>query len=305
MTLSNEKQSPTMSEELASFISRLDDHLGRLLPKTETSVSRLCEAMRYSVFNGGKRMRPLLVYGSGRALGVQPQRLDAAACAVEMIHAYSLIHDDLPAMDDDNLRRGQPTCHRAFDEATAILAGDALQALAFQVLAGGEAPGLAASNRCTMLASLAHACGAAGMAGGQAIDLESVGQKLTLDQLEKMHNMKTGALICASVQMGYLAAGTEESHTLACLDRYAQAVGLAFQVHDDILDVTGDTQRIGKRTGADHALGKPTYPAVIGLDASHRLAANLCDQAIKALADLSGDTGMLHQLALMTITRDC
>ena len=237
--------------------------------------------MRYAVLGNGKRIRPLLAYAAGEALGVATERLDHPACAVELIHAYSLIHDDLPAMDDDDLRRGRPTCHRAFDEATAILAGDALQTLAFQSLA--DAPGLAAVKRVEMVATLARASGARGMVGGQALDLAAEGQQLDLAMLEHIHIHKTGALIRAAVQLGILACDTPDPDHAERLDRYAKCVGLAFQIQDDVLDVEGDTDAIGKTAGRDQALEKATYPALIGLAEAKEMATNLIADALSSI----------------------
>jgi geranylgeranyl pyrophosphate synthase len=214
--------------------------------------------MRYAVLGGGKRVRPVLVFAAGAAVGAADARLDAPACAVELIHAYSLVHDDLPAMDDDDLRRGRPSCHRAFDEATAILTGDALQTLAFQILAQATEPD--AAVRLRMIATLALASGSRGMAGGQAIDLAAVGRELDMVQLEDMHIHKTGALIRASVLLGALCTDEFDEPRLERLDRYAKCIGLAFQIQDDILDVVGDTALLGKTAGADTARDKPTYP---------------------------------------------
>jgi len=244
-------------------------------------------------------MRPLLSYASGELTGADPDAVDASAAAVELIHAYSLIHDDLPCMDDDTLRRGKPTCHVAFGEAMALLAGDALQALAFSVLAedlhadhGGEACAL-----------LADAAGMRGMAGGQAIDLASVGHKLTREQLETMHRMKTGALLRASVRMGALAGETPSADMMAALDAYAAAVGLAFQVVDDILDVTTDSATLGKTAGKDAANDKPTYVSILGLDASRDLAAQLRADAHAALKPFGARAQRLAELADLVVNR--
>lgn len=239
--------------------------------------------MRYAVLGGGKRLRPVLVYATGAALGAQPEMLDAAAAAVEIIHAYSLVHDDLPAMDDDSLRRGRPTCHVAFGEAMAILAGDALQALAFEVLAGETALRNDPGTHVEMLRILATACGAHGMAGGQALDLGAVGQRLTPAELERMHVHKTGALIRASVRMGALAAGCRDATLLTALERYGHCIGLAFQIRDDIIDVEGDSATLGKTAGKDAANAKPTYPAILGMPASRSELAALTENAIGAL----------------------
>ncbi len=248
---------------------RVELALARALGATDQAAPRLHEAMRYSVLGGGKRLRPLLVYITGEALGAAAADLDAPATAVELIHAYSLIHDDLPAMDDDDLRRGLPTCHRAFDEGTAILAGDALQALAFSVLAA-QSTGLADDTRVRMLTVLADAIGLGGMAGGQAIDLDAAGRPSDPAHIERMHRRKTGALIRASVELGALAAAGIDEAARAALRVYGDEIGLAFQIQDDILDVTGDTAVLGKRAGADAAHGKPNYPTVFGLERARR-----------------------------------
>jgi farnesyl diphosphate synthase len=272
----------TLDDFRARCTARVETALDQILPPVSVQPARLHEAMRYTVLATGKRIRPLLAYAAGEALGVEAALLDRPACAVEMIHAYSLIHDDLPAMDDDDLRRGRPTCHRAFDEATAILAGDALQTLAFQALA--EAPGLSAESRVGMVAALARASGARGMVGGQAMDLEAEGTPLDLVQLENIHIHKTGALIRASVQMGALAHGGLAPDQADRLDHYAKCLGLAFQIQDDVLDVEGDTAQIGKTAGRDQELNKATYPALVGLAEAKEMANQLINEAIESVA---------------------
>ncbi|SDX54412.1 farnesyl diphosphate synthase [Allochromatium warmingii] len=272
----------TLDDFRTRCAARIDTALDQILPPLNVQPSRLHEAMRYTVLAGGKRIRPLLAYATGEALGLDPALLDRPACAVEMIHAYSLIHDDLPAMDDDDLRRGRPTCHRAFDEATAILAGDALQTLAFQVLA--EAPGLNAEARVRMVSALARASGSRGMVGGQAMDLEAEGTPLDLVQLENIHIHKTGALIRVSVQLGVLAHGALAAEHAERLDHYAKCLGLAFQIQDDVLDVEGDTAQIGKTAGRDQALNKATYPALVGLAEAKAMANQLITEAIDSVA---------------------
>jgi geranylgeranyl diphosphate synthase type II len=259
--------------------------------------------MRYSVMNGGKRVRPLLAYAACEALGGAPEQANGAACAVELIHAYSLVHDDLPAMDDDDLRRGQPTTHKAFDEACAILAGDGLQSLAFSALLDPHLSSSDAETRLSMVSALALAAGPAGMVGGQAIDLGSVGLKLDQAALEYMHRHKTGALIEASVKLGALASGRAEKTELKSLQTYAQAIGLAFQVQDDILDVESDTQTLGKRQGADIARDKPTYPALLGLDAAKAYALELRDLALHALRPFDASAEPLRELARYIVER--
>ncbi|MCY1201879.1 Farnesyl diphosphate synthase [compost metagenome] len=282
---------------------RVDAALAELFIPPLAPLERLYQAMRYSVVNGGKRVRPLLVYAACEALGGDAACADGAACAVELIHAYSLVHDDLPAMDDDDLRRGQPTTHIAFDEATAILAGDGLQALAFEVLADPMRNPHDAETRLAMIASLGHAAGPAGMVGGQAIDLGSVGLKLDQAALEAMHRHKTGALIEASVRLGALASGQADPASLAALRIYARAIGLAFQVQDDILDVESDTATLGKTQGKDQAHDKPTYPALLGLDNAKAYALELRDQALRATANLGDAAEPLRTLARYIVER--
>lgn len=283
--------------------ARVDAALESLLQPPRSELQRLYQAMRYSVVNGGKRVRPLLVYATCEALGGTPEQAEGAACAVELIHAYSLVHDDLPAMDDDDLRRGQPTTHKAFDEACAILAGDGLQALAFEVLADARRNPQDAELRLEMSRTLAWAAGPAGMVGGQAIDLESVGRTLDRNALEIMHRHKTGALIEASVRLGALASGRANEASLAALADYARAIGLAFQVQDDILDVESDTLTLGKRQGADIAHNKPTYPALLGLDAAKAYALALRDQALAALEPFDAGAEPLRVLARYIVER--
>ncbi|WP_425478201.1 polyprenyl synthetase family protein [Dyella thiooxydans] len=282
-----------MSPALQALIDRADRALAAALPAEDAPPAELHRAMRYAVLGGGKRLRPLLVYATGHALGCDDPVLDAPACAVELIHAYSLVHDDLPAMDDDALRRGRPTCHIVFGEAMAILAGDALQALAFELLA--QAPVDPATGM-AMQRALGRACGAEGMAGGQALDLSAVGRTLSLDELEHMHACKTGALIRASVQLGAMTAGADTA-TLNALDHYARAVGLAFQVRDDILDVEGESAVIGKTAGKDAAADKPTFPSILGLDASRTRLAQLTDEALAAISMLESRSELLIELA--------
>nr|WP_255698577.1 farnesyl diphosphate synthase [Halomonas desiderata] len=273
--------------------------MARAFEQRQPPAPRLEAAMRHALLVGGKRLRPLLVYLAGRSLGASDEALDAPAAAVELIHAYSLVHDDLPAMDDDDLRRGQPTVHRAFDEATAILAGDALQSLAFEVLARAAHPRLPA-----LILTLAVAAGRDGMVGGQALDLAAVGGHPDVEALATMHAHKTGALICAAVRMGALTAVPEQDPRVAALDRYAEALGLAFQIHDDVLDVIGDTQTLGKASGADAARDKPTYPALLGLEGARRRAQELTDEALAALAPLGEAGDPLARLARYMIERD-
>ena len=283
--------------------ARVNAALESLFVAPAPELARLYEAMRYSVMNGGKRVRPLLAYAACEALGSTPEQANGAACAVELIHAYSLVHDDLPAMDDDDLRRGQPTTHKAFDEACAILAGDGLQSLAFSALLDPRLSNLDADTRLRMVTALAFAAGPAGMVGGQAIDLGSVGVKLDRTALEYMHRHKTGALIEASVQLGALASGRARPEDLHALNIYARAIGLAFQVQDDILDVEGDTATLGKQSGADAARDKPTYPSLMGLAAAKTYALELRDQAINALRPFDAAAEPLRELARYIVER--
>ena len=333
--------------ETVSFIERLPDYrarvhamLDRVLPPASQPPRRLHEAMRYAVLNGGKRIRAILVIATGEALRADAGRLEPPACAVELIHAYSLVHDDLPAMDDDDLRRGLPTCHRAFDEATAILAGDALHTLAFEILVRAPIPGgvpapddasasadipawgsASGASPCSagvpavpasagaptsvgeLVRTLADASGSRGMAGGQAVDFESVGRSLTLEQLENMHLHKTGALIRACVRLGALSAGAGDPEILARLDDYARCIGLAFQIRDDVLDVESDTATLGKTQGADIARKKPTYPAILGLEASRAHAHALHERALETLAPLGPDADPLRDLSGFIVSR--
>ena len=265
-----------------SYVKRVDAALERELPATDAKPERLHEAMRYAVFNGGKRVRPLLAYAAGECLDVAPAALDAAAVAIELIHAFSLVHDDLPAMDDDDLRRGQPTLHIRYDEATAILAADALQPLAFQAIAGTES--IDVSSRIRLIDLVARACGSVGMTGGQSIDLAAEGTRLDAAEIEHMYALKTGALIHASVISACVLSPDISEAEFAALDAFARAVGIAFQIKDDILDVEGDTDVIGKPAGSDQALGKATFPGLLGVDASRRR----CDELLQlGLAELT------------------
>jgi geranylgeranyl pyrophosphate synthase len=284
-------------DRLAACGARVERCLERWLPSADTVPRRLHEAMRYAVLGGGKRVRPVLVYFTGAALGVPESRLDGPAAAVELIHAYSLVHDDLPAMDDDDLRRGRPTCHRAFDEATAILVGDALQVLAFEILAGDVDMVPDPAHRLEVIRLLAHASGTAGMAGGQAVDLEAAGHVLPLASLEDMHRRKTGALIHASVMMAAASADELAPGLGEALDTYGAAIGLAFQIQDDILDVEGDTGVLGKRVQADLARSKPTYPSIVGLAEAKARLGQLHDEAVAALEPLGGHAEPLRWLS--------
>lgn len=276
--------------------ARVEQALERCLPAAALLPAHLHEAMRYAALEGGKRIRPLLVYATGAALGVAPDTLDGPACAVELIHAYSLVHDDLPAMDNDALRRGKPSCHKAYGEATALLVGDALHSLAFHVLAHDAAMTVDALARLKMIEALAFAAGSRGMAGGQAIDLAAVGQHMELPDLELMHIHKTGALIRASVMLGALSKTGIDNALQQHLDHYAKCIGLAYQIRDDILDVEGDTASLGKFAGADHALNKPTYPALLGLARAKQMADELHDEALESLAPMGESAALLRAL---------
>jgi farnesyl diphosphate synthase len=277
---------------------RIEDVLERVLPRADANPVALSQSMRYAVLDGGKRMRPLLAYAAGEVAGAALESVDAAAAAVELVHAYSLIHDDLPCMDDDALRRGKPSCHVAFGEATALLAGDALQALAFGVLAEGR---LADGARACAL--LADAAGIRGMAGGQAVDLASVGARLSQTELEAMHRMKTGALIRAAVQLGAACGRPLEPPETAALDLYAGAAGLAFQVTDDVLDVEGSATSLGKTAGKDVAQGKPTFVTCLGIDAACGRAETLRNEARAALAPFGRAGRRLAELADWIVLR--
>ncbi len=286
--------------ELAAYQARVEAALEARLPSATTVPARLHAAMRYSALGGGKRVRPALVYATGDLLGLAPEPLDAAAAAVEMIHVYSLVHDDLPAMDDDDLRRGRPTCHRQFDEATAILAGDALQVLAFESLATAPA---GPAERVAMIRLLSAASGTRGMAGGQALDLAAVGRSLSTPEVEEMHRLKTGALIEASIGLAAALDPKLDAGHRAALGRFGAALGLAFQIVDDILDVEGDPRLLGKAVGADEARHKPTYPAAAGMDAARARAAALHAEARAAVAPLGQRAGMLAWLASYIVER--
>lgn len=291
---------PLTTDFLDTCRTRVDAELDRRITRDSAS-GRLQEAMRYSVLGGGKRIRPALCLAAAKALGQADEKAMIPACAVELIHAYSLIHDDLPAMDDDDLRRGRPTTHIAFDEATAILAGDALQALAFGWLA--EAPGLPDSVALIMVRELALASGHSGMVGGQAVDLESVGKTIPLAQLEAMHRRKTGALIETSVRFGALTAPAVNKQVLSSLARYARALGLAFQVQDDLLDIEGDTTVIGKPQGSDAARAKPTYPALLGAAGAREHLAYLLDDAQQSLMGFGSEADPLRAMADYVVAR--
>jgi len=290
----------TVEATFARWRDRIESQLDASLPSPSDAPRGLHQAMRYAVLGGGKRMRPLLVYASGRIFGADENALDAPAMAVELIHAYSLVHDDLPAMDDDALRRGRPTTHIAFDEATAILAGDALQTRAFGLIADAPLP---ASLRVACLQTLAHASGAAGMCGGQALDIDATGHQQPLQDLERMHALKTGALIRAAVRMGALC-GQAPAADLATLDTVASALGLAFQVRDDILDVEASSEQLGKTAGKDEAQAKSTFPALLGMDGAKAHLRTLSAQMFDGLAGYGEPADALRALAKLAVERD-
>lgn len=292
----------TPAAALSHYQQRLQLALEGFLPSVTTPPHRLHTAMRYSVLSGGKRIRPLLVYAAGEALGIQPEQLDVIASAVECIHAYSLIHDDLPAMDDDDLRRGLPTCHKAFDEATAILAGDALQTLAFELLASARLAPALIPQRLAMIQVLAKASGSLGMAGGQALDLAATGQALALTELETIHRLKTGALIQAGIEMTTLAASDLAPADAARLIQFAQNLGLAFQIQDDILDIESPTAVLGKQQGADASRRKATYPQLLGLEGAKQKAQALLTANLDIL-DKFIEQGQLLRYLTMELSK--
>jgi geranylgeranyl pyrophosphate synthase len=289
--------------QLESWRVRMEEALSRRIPGPDVIPARLHEAMRYTVLGGGKRIRPALLFAAARAVGRSEEEVEAAACAIELIHVYSLVHDDLPAMDDDDLRRGRPTCHKAYDEATAVLVGDALQTLAFTVLATDSALPAAAATRLRLVELLAHASGSFGMAGGQAIDLAVQGKRLDLAAVEEMHSRKTGALIRASVMMAAACAPSPDTRVQDALAGFAAPIGLAFQIQDDLLDVLGDVSTLGKATGADSERSKPTYPSVMGIEASKQRVHELHAEGLAALAPLGSRADCLRSLANWLLTR--
>ena len=295
--------STPFAECLSRWQAETEAALERYLPLPTDSPTRLHEAMRYSVLGGGKRVRPALVYATAQAVGLPQSSVIAAACAVELIHAYSLIHDDLPAMDDDDLRRGRPTCHKAFDEATAVLAGDALQTLAFEILTTDSQLPADPAIRLSLVRLLAEATGTAGMAGGQALDLAAEGQALDLAAITEIHARKTGALIRASVLLAAACQPKLSPADYQALDRYARCVGLAFQIQDDLLDIEGDPALLGKATGADQALQKLTYPAVVGVQAAHAKVVELQRETLEAIAHFGPKAATLRDLAHWLVLR--
>lgn len=294
---------PLFADRLQRYKNRVELALDARLPPARNAPTRLHEAMRYVTLNGGKRVRASLVYAAGEAVGAEDSALDMPACAVELIHAYSLVHDDLPSMDDDALRRGKPTCHIAFDEATALLTGDALQSLAFEILAEDPALTVSTERRARMITLLARASGSIGMAGGQSIDLASGGKTLTIEQLEEMYARKTGALIRASVLLGAHARDGLGADMIEALEAYSRVIGLAFQITDDILDLEGSAETLGKNPGVDMARRKPTYPLLLGLPEAKRRAKRLHTQALESLAPLGDNGRTLAELAEYIIER--
>ncbi len=292
------------SERLQVYKKSVEKALDRWLPESSIQPEKLHKAMRYSVLGDGKRIRPVILYATGEAFGIDLDTLDGPACAVEIIHAYSLIHDDLPAMDDDDLRRGRATCHRAYDEATAILCGDALQALAFHILAHDPDIKVNDKQRLSMIETLAIASGSRGMAGGQAIDLAAVGKSLSIAELENMHIHKTGALIRASAELGALSVEEVDPKLLSLVSQYAKCIGLAFQIKDDILDIESDTETLGKPQGSDIALNKPTYPNLLGLKGAKKAADDLHKQALKCLEPFDGNADTLRAIADYIVKRN-
>ena len=301
------QEEPAGTEEFGAQLEtwrvRMEHALAARLPEPELVPARLHEAMRYSVLGGGKRIRPALLFATALTLGLSEDEVEAAACAIELVHVYSLVHDDLPAMDDDDMRRGRPTCHKAYDEATALLVGDALQPLAFQLLAVDAALPASPAIRLRLIGLLAQAIGTFGMAGGQAIDLAVQGMRLDIGQVEDMHARKTGALIRASVLMAAECAPSLDTSLYGALNRFATAVGLAFQIQDDLLDLTGDALTLGKATGADSERAKPTHPAIIGIAASQQRMRLLHNQAIGALAPFGERAQPLRSLAHWLLSR--
>ncbi|HTC53494.1 MAG TPA: farnesyl diphosphate synthase [Steroidobacteraceae bacterium] len=291
------------AQQLTQWQGRMEQALASRLPGADEVPTRLHAAMRYSVLGGGKRIRPALVFATGRTLGLADEQVEAAACAIELVHVYSLVHDDLPAMDNDDLRRGRPTCHKAYDEATAVLVGDALQPLAFQLLARDPQLPADPAIRLKLIDLLAEASGTFGMAGGQAIDLSVQGQAIGITEVEQMHARKTGALIKVSVMMAAACVPTLSAALSQNLGRFATAVGLAFQIQDDLLDVLGDVSTLGKATGADSARAKPTYPAVIGVAASQQRMQRLHDEALDALTAFGTRADPLRLLAQWLLKR--
>lgn len=301
MILAEPSLSATFEKRIAYYTERVAEKLDAVLPPASTAPKRLHDAMRYAVFNGGKRVRPLLTYAAGECLGLPEQILDAPAAAIELIHAFSLVHDDLPAMDDDDLRRGKPTLHRQFDEATAILAADALQPLAFSLLA--DIRDVTAATRTRLVKLVADACGSIGMTGGQSMDLAAEGCSLSAEEIEHMYSLKTGALIHAAVVSVSLLDDKLSADRTSAIDAFGRTIGVAFQIKDDLLDIEGDTAVIGKHAGADQRLGKATYPGVMGIDAARRRCDSLLQNALQQLDDFDDDANSLRWLARYMVER--
>lgn len=290
-----------IEEVLDQYANRVNQQLENCLPEETDPPTSLHQAMRYAVLGGGKRIRPALLYATGEALGTKQEKLDTSACAVELMHSYSLIHDDLPAMDNDDLRRGLPTCHKAFNEATAILAGDAIQALAFAILANAAA---SSRQRVKLIQLLAESSGSLGMAGGQAIDLASVNKQLSKHEIEAMHRLKTGALIKASVLMAVTASEINDPAIFKRFAHFADCIGLAFQIRDDILDIQAETKVLGKPQGSDAAQNKPTYPSVVGLERAKSVANDLLQQALNEMHALDFQWQPLRAVSNYMVTRN-
>jgi farnesyl diphosphate synthase len=296
-----ERQQTDFATRMPAYVQRVEACIDRALPPPEQVPLKLHEAMRYATLSGGKRVRPMLVYAAGECLNVHPDRLDIPAAAIELIHAFSLVHDDLPAMDNDDLRRGLPTVHRQFDEATAILAADALQPLAFEVIAAAGI--LTAAEVRDLVALLARACGSLGMTGGQAMDLAAEGRELSVDELARMHGLKTGALIGASIMSACCLAGDLDDAGQTAMQNFSRDIGLAFQIRDDILDVEGETKVIGKPAGSDQALRKATWPALFGIEQSIRRCTELLGSALAQLEIFGPSAEPLQYLARYIVER--
>lgn len=291
----------TFDNRIAYYTERVNQKLDAVLPPVTEAPGRLHDAMRYAVFNGGKRVRPLLVYATGECLGLAEPALDAPAAAIELLHAFSLVHDDLPAMDDDDLRRGKPTVHRQFDEATAILAADALQPLAFRVLA--EVPEIPSKTCVRLVRLVANACGSIGMTGGQSLDLAAEGQTLSATEIEDMYAMKTGALIHAAIVSAAMMSADLTAARRSALDAFGRTIGVAFQIKDDILDVEGETDVIGKPSGSDERLNKATYPGLLGMQEGRRRCDELLQSALERLDDFGDDAAALRWIARFIVER--
>jgi len=301
LTLSETALSASFENRIAHYTERVAKKLDAALPPADQPPKRLHNAMRYAVFNGGKRVRPMLVYASAECLGVAPPLVDGPAAAIELIHTFSLVHDDLPAMDNDDLRRGKPTLHRQFDEATAILAADALQPLAFSVLTDASEAPPASTNKLVKL--IADACGSIGMTGGQSMDLAAEGQVLDAAEIEQMYALKTGALIHASVVSAAILTEQLPDDRASAIDAFGRTIGVAFQIKDDILDIEGDTDVIGKQAGADERLNKATYPGLVGMKAARARCDSLLRSALEQLDDFGSDADPLRWLARFIVER--